>query len=121
MKSRGRKAPEFERSRQTSSRTRHDADAARIFGDEGLVDMVILIGLYLTTCAITNAHLVSPFGSRRPRLTEVSRRRRAKSTAILTAELAGTFIPNAVPRCGGIDRVGHQQPPSLLQPQQLLI
>jgi 4-carboxymuconolactone decarboxylase len=31
------------------------ADAARTFGDKGLVDMVVLIGLYLTTCAIINA------------------------------------------------------------------
>jgi 4-carboxymuconolactone decarboxylase len=31
------------------------ADAAGAFGDKGVVDMVILIGLYLTTCAIINA------------------------------------------------------------------
>ena len=31
------------------------ADAARAFGDKGIVDMVMLIGLYLTTCAIINA------------------------------------------------------------------
>jgi 4-carboxymuconolactone decarboxylase len=31
------------------------ANAARTFGDKGVVDMVMLIGLYLTTCAIINA------------------------------------------------------------------
>jgi 4-carboxymuconolactone decarboxylase len=31
------------------------ADAARRFGDKGVVDMVMLIGVYLTTCAIINA------------------------------------------------------------------
>jgi 4-carboxymuconolactone decarboxylase len=31
------------------------AEAARALGDKGVVDMVMLIGLYLTTCAIINA------------------------------------------------------------------
>src|SRR5262249_14018530 len=69
----------------------------------------------------TNAHLACRRGSRRPRLTGVSRRRRAKSAAILTAELTRALIPNAVPRGRGIDCVRHQQAASFLQPQQLLI
>jgi 4-carboxymuconolactone decarboxylase len=41
----------------TRHRVDHDtyANAARTFGDKGLVDMVMLIGLYLATCAIINA------------------------------------------------------------------
>ncbi len=35
------------------------ARAARAFGHRGLVDMVLLIGLYLTTCSIINAFEVS--------------------------------------------------------------
>jgi 4-carboxymuconolactone decarboxylase len=33
------------------------ADATRAFGDKGVVDMVMLIGLYLTTCGIINAEV----------------------------------------------------------------
>jgi hypothetical protein len=32
---------------------------ARLFGSKGLVDMVMLIGLYLTVCAIVNAFEIS--------------------------------------------------------------